>query len=74
MTDTQDGFQYMSRKEAAAYLTKNGYPIAPNTLASMAKNRNAGGGPPFIKFGWRTCRYRRDELDSWMRKRGERVK
>lgn len=55
----------LSRKEAAAYLTKLGYTISPQTLAHMAANNNARKGPSFIKIGWSQVKYRRSALDTW---------
>lgn len=64
----------LSRKEAARYLTQLGYRIAPQTLANMAANNNARGGPPFIKIGWaRPVVYSRVELDAWAARRMSRI-
>ena len=63
----------LSRKEAAAYLTKLGCPISAQTLANMACNDNAGGGPGFLRFRWRTVRYRRGDLDEWAKRQSVRV-
>lgn len=52
-----------NRREAAAYLTSKGYPVAAATLASWAVY---GKGPNFARLG-RTPLYRRDELDRWSR-------
>lgn len=70
MADPKD---HMSRKEAAGYLTRKGCRISDRTLAKMASNENAGGGPPFTRHGWRTVSYARADLDSWREKRAERV-
>jgi len=59
----------LNRKEAARYITSLGYTIAPQTLAEMASNNNAGKGPPFIKFGWSQVKYRKSELDAWTKSR-----
>ena len=56
--------ELMNRKEAAAYLASLGYPLAPATLARIAGRRK---GPPFIRFGWRTVAYRREDLVAWAR-------
>ena len=63
----------LSRKEAARYLVSLGYTIAPQTLAEMASNNNAGKGPKFIKFGWSQVKYRRSELDAWAKSRMREV-
>ena len=57
--------EWLSRKEASRYLERNGCPISPERLAKMACNSNSGDGPRFFKSGWRTIRYRRDDLDTW---------
>jgi len=64
----------LNRKEAARYLNALGYTIAPQTLAEMASNNNAGKGPPFIKFGWSQVKYRRAELDAWAKSRMKEVR
>ena len=56
---------YLPRKKAAAFLSSLGCPIAPSTLAKKAKNNNEGKGPPFLKSGWRTVRYLKDDLREW---------
>ena len=55
----------LSRKEAAAYLESLGVKLAPGTLANMAANNNAGGGPPFTQQRWNRVWYRRGDLDAW---------
>ena len=64
----------LSRKEAARHLTSLGYTIAPQTLAEMASNNNAGKGPPFVKFGWSQVKYRKSELDNWAKSRMREVR
>jgi len=56
---------WMTRKEAAAYLTSIGCPVSPKTLANRASNSNAGDGPPFVSSGWRSIRYAQADLDLW---------
>ena len=53
--------QYLSRKEAAAYLNV----IAEATLAKLAV---IGGGPRFYKLG-RRVGYKIQDLDSWAKAR-----
>ncbi len=65
---------FLSRKEAAAYLTKLGYTISPQTLAHLAAYNNARKGPPFVKFGWRQVKYRRSELDAWAKSQMEEIR
>jgi hypothetical protein len=50
-----------NRVEAAAYLTKCGYPIAPKTLAKFA---SLGKGPRYRIFG-RETRYNPADLIAW---------
>ena len=51
--------------EAAAYLTRHGYRVAPATLTRM---RCVGGGPAFEVFGHRPV-YRASDLLAWARSR-----
>jgi hypothetical protein len=55
----------LRRSEAAAFLTQQGFPVAPTTLAKYA---SIGGGPIFESFG-RIPLYRPDDLLSWARSR-----
>lgn len=61
------------RKEAARYLAQIGYPIAPQTLANLASNNNAGGGPPFTRQRWNSILYFRDDLEAWAEARKQKV-
>ena len=71
MAEEQD---WLSRKQAAAYLKSIGFPLAPATLAKMAANNNAGKGPPFTRFRWSSVRYRRQELDAWVLSQSKRIR
>lgn len=62
--------EWLCRKEAAAYLTETGRTISHRTLANMASNNNALGGPPFTRHSWKVVQYLRADLDDWKR-RGE---
>ena len=53
---------WLSRKEAAAFLTAAGYPIAAGTLARLVGKKTS---PPYRRFGWRTVAYNRDDLMRW---------
>lgn len=65
---------FLNRKEAANYLTRHGYPIAPQTLAKYACDNNAGNGPPYNRNGWGIqAIYARSDLDEWKRRKGVRV-
>lgn len=51
----------LSRREAAAFLTENGYPVTVSSLASLA---HKGDGPIYDHFGKRTF-YRANDLLAW---------
>jgi hypothetical protein len=53
--------KYLSRKEAADRLTKQGFKTSKSTLAKLAC---LGGGPDYHKFGIRAL-YTADDLDAW---------
>lgn len=57
--------EWLSRQEAAAFLTKMGCPIAVGTLAKLAANNNEGGGPPYTRFRWKAVRYNVADLKAW---------
>jgi len=56
---------YLRRRELAQALTKEGFPVAESTLATIATR---GGGPPFRKFG-RYPLYPLQDALSWARAR-----
>lgn len=60
---------WLSRKEAARYLSALGHKIEAQTLANLASNGNAGKGPPFSRNGWKQVQYARADLDAWARAR-----
>lgn len=64
---------WLSRKEAAIYLTRKGRTIGAGRLANLASNNNAGGGPPFTRDGWKNVRYARADLDDWFTRQSVRV-
>jgi hypothetical protein len=55
----------LGRKEAAQFLTDQGYKTAPATLAKLAC---IGGGPMFESFGRRPL-YREPDLLAWAQAR-----
>jgi hypothetical protein len=55
----------LGRKEAAQFLTDQGYKTAPATLAKLAC---VGGGPPFHSFGRRPL-YTEGDLLAWAQTR-----
>lgn len=64
---------WLSRKEAAIYLTRKGRTISAGTLANLAMNNNAGAGPSFTRDGWKCVRYARADLDNWFERQSVRV-
>lgn len=54
-------FQYLTRAEAADFLTRRGLRISKNTLQKMA---TVGGGPVYQIFGNRAL-YRPEALVQW---------
>lgn len=55
--------QYLTRKEAAEYLTEQGTPVAPTTLQKYA---TVGGGPEYEIFGNRAL-YTKNNLNRWVK-------
>lgn len=53
--------KYLTRSDAAGYLTNIGLPVAKNTLQKLA---SIGGGPLYALFGNRAL-YRPRDLDDW---------
>lgn len=53
---------YLTRRQAAAFITNRGIPLAPGTLGKYA---TVGGGPRSIKFGRRVL-YSQDDLTDWI--------
>lgn len=68
-----DSPERLTRKEAANYLTSLGYRLSAKSLANLASNDNALKGPPFYRYGWRTIRYDREDLQKWFEARVKRV-
>lgn len=65
---------WLSRKEAATLLHKMGCPISVRTLEKLAVNNNAGGGPPYKRFRWKSVRYDRADLIAWANKEAVLIK
>jgi hypothetical protein len=63
----------LSRKEAAIYLTTIGCPISPGTLANLAADDNARGGPPFTKVRQKRVWYSREDLAAWAKRQSVKV-
>ena len=64
---------WLSRKAAAIYLTKIGYPITNRTLEKLANRNNSGHGPPYSRTSWKTTVYRETDLIAWAKARTVRV-
>lgn len=64
---------WLSRKQAAAYLHSLGWSVGVRTMENWAANNNAGGGPAFTRFGWKTVKYLKEDLDTWSEARKARV-
>lgn len=58
--------QYLSRKEAAEYLTEAGFHTTYKTLGKLA---TVGGGPKFHRFGSKAVIYKIEDLNSWVEER-----
>ena len=60
MNDTSSGVAAaMTDTQAAEYIGVH--------VGWLRKNRNADFTPPFLRYGARTVRYLRDDLDAWLR-------
>lgn len=57
--------KYLTRREAALYVTGQGLNLALGTLQKMA---TVGGGPRYAIFGKRAV-YTRPDLDAWIAER-----
>ncbi len=53
---------YLTRREAAAYVSGKGLTISPNTLQKLA---SVGGGPVYRRFGNKSL-YVIVDLDAWI--------
>jgi hypothetical protein len=73
MTLTASHPAWLNRKEAARYLKSLGWAVTPRTMENWAANNNLGKGPAFTRFGWKTVRYLKEDLDSWSEARKARV-
>ena len=52
----------LSRKEATSVLASLGYRLSVRALETMAHRKC---GPPFVRFGWKTVAYDREQLLKW---------
>lgn len=63
--------EFLSRKEASAFLHSLGCPISPRTLEKMACHDNEGNGPPYRRFRWKQVSYAREDLVEWAKQETE---
>ena len=56
--------EWLSRKEAAIFLTEQGYPISNRTLENLAYQKK---GPRYRRFGWARTNYAKSTLLAWAR-------
>jgi hypothetical protein len=64
---------WLTRRSAAIYLTRLGCPVSNRMLEKWAAHNNKGGGPAFVRSGWKAVRYRQADLDAWAKKRMVKV-
>jgi hypothetical protein len=57
--------EFLTRKEACAFLRALGCKVAPQTLANKAANNNKGKGPRFTRDGWNCVLYHKEDLRRW---------
>lgn len=57
--------RYLSREEAALFVTERGLPISKNTLQKYA---TTGGGPVYRRFGNRAV-YAPADLEAWIERK-----
>jgi hypothetical protein len=63
-----DQSEWLSRNDAAEWLSEHGFPITPKTLANLAHARK---GPPYEKWG-KAVSYNTVDLMLWAEQRIER--
>ena len=63
---------WLSRKEAARFLTSLGCPISSKTLANLASKNNAMGGPSFTRVR-QSVRYDTADLRAWVAREAVKV-
>lgn len=65
--------RWLTRKEAARFLSGLGCIASVQSLANMAAKDNAGKGPPFHRTGVNIVRYLETDLRAWAATRMKRV-
>lgn len=64
---------WLTRKEAALYLTANGHPITHKTLANLAVQGSERKGPAFKKICDKGVMYHKADLEKWAAAREREV-
>lgn len=59
---------WLTRKQAAAFLSRIGCPMSADKLCRLAKN----GGPAHTRSGHRTIRYQPEDLRKWAERQMKR--
>lgn len=72
-TDAIPEGPWLTRKQAAHYLTTRGCRISDQTLRHWASKNNEGKGPRFYRNGWSGVVYLESDLETWRRQRLRRV-
>jgi hypothetical protein len=68
--EQKDPERPLTRKQASAFLTERGFPVAPKTLDKYACR---GGGPRYTLFGRRTL-YSPSDLLTWVASRCQTIR
>ena len=59
--------EIFNQREAADYLTENGYPVHKTELSRMARY---GAGPKFTRKGYQKL-FTKDDLDRWIEQQAQ---
>jgi hypothetical protein len=65
--------EWLTREQAAHYLSQHGFEVKPRTLEKWASNSNEGKGPPYTRFGWKKVKYLKTDLATWLESRKTKV-
>lgn len=65
--------EWLTRKDAANYLATLGYAISADHLRNLAANNNRKNGPPYYRIRRQTIRYKREDLQKWLKSKTTRV-
>ena len=64
---------YLTRKQAAAFLTRIGCPVTYRQLSWWAENDNRRGGPPYTRVRTRLVHYSETDLKAWAKQNTKRI-